>query len=78
MAVPENSAAIDFARSKAADIAWQDKIAGLPQPPNKGAQVAEWVEGLQEGRWAAAGEEALYGPKDQTIRRKALNREIIV
>ena len=73
-----NLAAKQFLDEKVADIRWADEIAGRPQPPNKGAKVARQIEGLQEGRWAAAGEEALYGPKDMTIRRKAETKEIVV
>ena len=41
MAFPENPAAIDFARGKAADIAWQDEIAGRK---SNAAQVDEHMQ----------------------------------
>ena len=67
MAFLENPAAIDFARSKAADIARQDVITGQK---SKAAQVDEQLQELYKSRWPAAGDRALYGLVGSTIRDK--------
>ena len=67
MAFPENPAAIDFARQKAADIRWQDEISGQK---SKAAKVDEQMQGLLQARSPGVGDRALYGAEGSTIRDK--------
>ena len=75
MAFPENPAGIDFARSKAADIARQDVITGQK---SKAAQVDEQMQELYKARWPAGGDKAMYGVVDETFSAKARDGRFVM